>query len=136
MQHPDTLTSVYCLAYLLHKGRRYEEASRLYQRACNGYSQKLSSQHPTTVACRNHFEAMRQEGYGKEVQGRALANDETELGEKAKSDICDGQAQSPRAVRAPDPSWVSRRKGSVSSSCTGLEGLRQGKSAIDSAIQR
>ncbi|ORY05389.1 hypothetical protein BCR34DRAFT_633083 [Clohesyomyces aquaticus] len=29
-EHPSTLTSVYCLAYLLHKRRRYKEASQLY----------------------------------------------------------------------------------------------------------
>ena len=33
VQHPDTLTSVYCLAYLLHMQKRYVEAGELYQRA-------------------------------------------------------------------------------------------------------
>ncbi|KAH8689766.1 hypothetical protein GQ44DRAFT_637109, partial [Phaeosphaeriaceae sp. PMI808] len=88
VQHPDTLTSVYCLAYLLQKRRRYEEASQLYQRACNGYSQKLGSQHPTAIACRGHFKAMQQEAKHKRGgQGRALADDETELQEKATSGI-------------------------------------------------
>ena len=41
VQHPDTLTSVYCLAYLLHMAKRYIEAAELYQRACEGYIQEL-----------------------------------------------------------------------------------------------
>jgi hypothetical protein len=60
-QHPDTLTSIYCLAYLLHKQKRYIEASELYQRACDGYQQKLSPQHPIFVACLNHLAAIQQE---------------------------------------------------------------------------
>ncbi|KAF2174720.1 hypothetical protein K469DRAFT_519637, partial [Zopfia rhizophila CBS 207.26] len=46
--HPDTLTSVYCLAYLLHQQKPYKEASGLYQRACNGHKQKPGSHHPST----------------------------------------------------------------------------------------
>ena len=32
-QHPNTVTSVYCLAYLLHLQQRLSEAGPLYQRA-------------------------------------------------------------------------------------------------------
>jgi tetratricopeptide (TPR) repeat protein len=60
-QHPDTLTSIYCLAYLLHKQKRYIEASEFYQRACDGYKEKLGPQHPMSIACLNHFTAMLQE---------------------------------------------------------------------------
>jgi tetratricopeptide (TPR) repeat protein len=35
-QHPDTLTSICCLDFLLHTLRRYAEAAELYQRACDG----------------------------------------------------------------------------------------------------
>jgi hypothetical protein len=44
----------------LHQRKWYEEASQLYQRACEGYKQKLGPQHPKTVACLNRFSAMRQ----------------------------------------------------------------------------
>ena len=39
VQHPDTLTSVYCLAYLLHMTKRYImlKAAELFQRAHEGY---------------------------------------------------------------------------------------------------
>jgi hypothetical protein len=56
--HPNTLTSVYCLAYLLQKKQEYKEASLLYQRACTGYNLSLGSEHPTTKACVNHYSTM------------------------------------------------------------------------------
>ena len=56
--HPDTLTSVYCLAHLLQKKEEYEEASILYQRAWTGYQLSLGSEHPTTKACVNHYSVM------------------------------------------------------------------------------
>jgi hypothetical protein len=56
--HPDTLTSVHCLAYLLQKKQEYEEASLLYQRACTGYNFLLGSEHPTTKACVNYYSIM------------------------------------------------------------------------------
>ena len=56
--HPDTLTIVYCLAYLLQNKKEYEEASILYQRACTGYKSSLGPKHPMTIACINHYSAM------------------------------------------------------------------------------
>jgi len=56
--HPDTLISVYCLAYLLQNKQEYEEASILYERACTSYKLSLGSEYPTTKACVNHYSAM------------------------------------------------------------------------------
>ncbi len=41
-EHPDTLTSMYNLAYVLSNRERFSEANELYQRALNSY------------ACRSH----------------------------------------------------------------------------------
>ncbi|OCK93228.1 uncharacterized protein K441DRAFT_662008 [Cenococcum geophilum 1.58] len=59
-EHPDTLTSVYCLAYLLHQRQQYKDASPLYQRACAGYQEKLGLDHPTTQACLDHYSSLQQ----------------------------------------------------------------------------
>jgi tetratricopeptide (TPR) repeat protein len=61
VRHPDTLTSAYCLAHLMHTLRQYTEAAELYQRACDGYTTQLGPDHPHTVACQKHFAAMQQE---------------------------------------------------------------------------
>jgi tetratricopeptide (TPR) repeat protein len=53
-EHPDTLTSVNSLAYLLAKLCDYKESLDLYNRACDGYSVVLGEHHPTTQACRQH----------------------------------------------------------------------------------
>ncbi|PVH91441.1 hypothetical protein DM02DRAFT_678088 [Periconia macrospinosa] len=53
-EHPDTLTSVYCFAYLLHHQHRYNEAILLYKRASSGYTTTLGPDHPTTQACLDH----------------------------------------------------------------------------------
>ncbi|PVH68041.1 hypothetical protein DL98DRAFT_634240 [Cadophora sp. DSE1049] len=54
-EHPYTLASVYCLAYLLHQREQYQEALLLYQRAYAGYQKALGQDHPTTKACfQNH----------------------------------------------------------------------------------
>jgi tetratricopeptide (TPR) repeat protein len=65
-EHPDTLTSVYCFAYMLHKQKRYKPASKLYHRAYTGYKEVLGLNHPTTVACGNNFSYMLQEIEGRE----------------------------------------------------------------------
>jgi hypothetical protein len=57
-EHPDTLASVYCFAYLFYQRKRYDTASELYQRACDAYKRILGPQHPTTVACCNHYSKM------------------------------------------------------------------------------
>jgi hypothetical protein len=54
-EHPDTLTSVYCLAYLLAEQHRVDESLLLYQRASAGYNTTLGKDHPTTVACHQHY---------------------------------------------------------------------------------
>jgi tetratricopeptide (TPR) repeat protein len=41
LTHPDMLTSIYCLAYLFHSQERYDNASRLYERANTGYQNSL-----------------------------------------------------------------------------------------------
>jgi tetratricopeptide (TPR) repeat protein len=53
-EHPDTLTSVYCLANLLAKQHMFKESLNLYNRAYDGYSIVLGEHHPTTRACRQH----------------------------------------------------------------------------------
>ncbi|ORY19070.1 hypothetical protein BCR34DRAFT_595897 [Clohesyomyces aquaticus] len=60
-KHPDTLLSISGLAYVLHRQKRYEETSKLYQQACDGLQQKLGPQHPKTIACLERFSAMQQE---------------------------------------------------------------------------
>ena len=103
MQHPKTLTSVYCLAYLLQKQKRYVEASELYQRACDGYKDKLGSQHPTAIACLNHFAAMQQEAEQDGVgQREALNNRETPTHDtslKSSSKATTGQASGSQKIK-------------------------------------
>ncbi|CAI6225891.1 unnamed protein product [Periconia digitata] len=53
-EHHDKLTSVYCLAFLLHRWGRYEEAMLLYKRASSGYITTLGPDHPRTQACLDH----------------------------------------------------------------------------------
>ena len=36
-EHPDTLSSVYCLAHLLHCIKRYKDVKLTDQRLCIGY---------------------------------------------------------------------------------------------------
>jgi Tetratricopeptide repeat len=66
-EHPDTLTSVYCLAHLLHGHRQYDDSSTLYQRACAGYQKMLGSDHPTTLACLKHYTSMLED-----IEGESL----------------------------------------------------------------
>ncbi|KAF2677739.1 hypothetical protein K458DRAFT_318878, partial [Lentithecium fluviatile CBS 122367] len=79
--HSDTLTSVYCLAFILHTIKRYAESAQLYQRAYDGRVQKLGPQHPQTIACGNHFSALREE-----AKQTALADNE-DLDQRGKDDI-------------------------------------------------
>ena len=58
VDYPSTLTSLYCLAYLLASRYRYNESTALYERACAGYNTTLGKDHPTTRACHQHFEQM------------------------------------------------------------------------------
>jgi hypothetical protein len=54
-EHPHTVTSIYCLAYLLQNWKRYDSSSVLYQRALLGYQKTLGLDHPTTLACSEHY---------------------------------------------------------------------------------
>ncbi|KAH7109249.1 hypothetical protein B0J13DRAFT_579231 [Dactylonectria estremocensis] len=60
-EHPDTLTSVYNLAYLFHRQTRFSEAAELYKRACSGYVEVLGSDHPTTRACVAYYCSLRED---------------------------------------------------------------------------
>ena len=60
-EYPDTLTSVYRLAFLFHQQQQYEAASVLYQRASNGFEGVLGPKHPTIVACARHYSSLLQE---------------------------------------------------------------------------
>jgi hypothetical protein len=54
MGHPDTSTSVYCLADLLGAKQDRHEALKLYHRTVEGYTKVLGPTHPTTRACQRH----------------------------------------------------------------------------------
>lgn len=90
-QHSNTLTSVYCLTYLLHTLYRYTEAVELYQKACDEYAEQLGSQHPTTVACRNHFAAMQREAESARSVERESSSENKESNHNAE--ICMKDAQ-------------------------------------------
>jgi hypothetical protein len=60
-EHPDTLASIYNLAYVLSNRKRFSEANALYQRALNGYGMTLAPDHPTVQACRTHYTCMLKE---------------------------------------------------------------------------
>ncbi|KAF2179982.1 hypothetical protein K469DRAFT_593887 [Zopfia rhizophila CBS 207.26] len=47
-EHPHTLTSVYNLAFLVHRQQQHSAASELYRRAHDGYTRTLGTQHPLT----------------------------------------------------------------------------------------
>jgi tetratricopeptide (TPR) repeat protein len=85
-RHPSTLTSVYCLAHLLHTLHQYTEAAELYQQACDGYAKLLGSQHPTTVACRSHFTAMHQEAESASLVEKESSSEAEESNHDAR--IC------------------------------------------------
>jgi len=57
--HPDTLTSVYRLAYLLHQNASLAAAMPLYELAYSGYVLRLGPSHPTTMQCLDHMSSLR-----------------------------------------------------------------------------
>jgi hypothetical protein len=59
--HPDTLTSVYCLAFLFHQQHQHEAASTLYEKASSGYQRVLGPEHPITITCSKHCASLMQE---------------------------------------------------------------------------
>jgi hypothetical protein len=54
-EHPDTMTSVYCLTYLLHLQQRLSEAGPLYQRGLTSYGKALGSGHSITEGCQKYY---------------------------------------------------------------------------------
>ena len=70
MEHPDTLISVWCLASLLEKQKRFHNACILYQRASKGFQVILGLSHPTTLACLKQqeliIESMKQQDFVEE----------------------------------------------------------------------
>ncbi len=74
-EHPDTLGTVYWLAYLLAKQDLYDEATTLYQRACDGYSVVLGDDHPTARACQQDYSEMLQ----RKEQRRPIVSSEVPL---------------------------------------------------------
>ena len=58
--HPDTLTSVYNLAYLYQRQHRLDEADELYLTALSGYRKVLGLAHPTTLACEGLHASLRE----------------------------------------------------------------------------
>ena len=58
VEHPDTLTSVYCLAHLLTAKQNFQQALDLYQRTVSGYERVLGVHHPTTAACKEHLSSL------------------------------------------------------------------------------
>jgi sirohydrochlorin ferrochelatase len=67
-KHPDTLTSVYCLARLLAEQHYVDESLLLYERASAGYSTTLGNDHPTTVACYQHYAELSSSIYEQEMK--------------------------------------------------------------------
>lgn len=51
--HPNRLTSVYCLAICSPTSHCYDESLRLYDRAIVGYSKVIGLEHPTTKPVRS-----------------------------------------------------------------------------------
>jgi len=60
LEHPDTLTSVYHLAFLFHQKQHYSAAVELYQRVYEGYVKVLGARHPNTAACFQHCTSARE----------------------------------------------------------------------------
>ena len=58
LDHPDTLTSVHSLAYLLGAKQNFQQALDLYQRAVSGYNRVLGVHHPMTAACKEHLSSL------------------------------------------------------------------------------
>jgi hypothetical protein len=49
VEHMDTLTSPWCLAFLLHQRKQYSPACNLYHRAYQGFEKSLGYDHLKTV---------------------------------------------------------------------------------------
>ena len=53
--HPNTLTSVYCLVYLLQEKQEYKEVLLLYYKAYINYNLLLDSEYLITKAYINYY---------------------------------------------------------------------------------
>lgn len=60
-EHPNTLTSVCCLAYLLHQQKKYKDATALYERSYAGFQKVLGVDHPKTLSCSKFYSSMIEE---------------------------------------------------------------------------
>lgn len=58
------LTSVECLAYLLHQKNGYKDAKVFYHRAYARHRKTLGEKHPTTVVGSRHYSSMLEEEKG------------------------------------------------------------------------
>ncbi|MCJ1304921.1 hypothetical protein MMC08_007734 [Hypocenomyce scalaris] len=61
MEHPDTLQSVHNLAYVCGCRSQYDDAEKLFQRACSGWEKILGPDHPNTEIAFKSYSAMRTE---------------------------------------------------------------------------
>lgn len=50
-EHPETLTSVSCLAHLLRNQRSYDDSVVVYERSYAGYNTVPRKEHPTARTC-------------------------------------------------------------------------------------
>lgn len=60
-EHPGTLMSVYCLAFLSHQQQIGRRTRPLYVRALVDYRKVFQSDHPTTKPCSGHYTSLLQE---------------------------------------------------------------------------
>ena len=75
LNHPDTLSSVYCLAYLLDARDEHQEALALYHRASSGFAKVLGPKHPTTLACQKHKEILLKSMRAESLSGDSCPSD-------------------------------------------------------------
>ena len=57
-EHPDTLISLWCLADLMEKLERKQDALSLYERIVAGFSTSLGVRHPHTLQCLDSLERL------------------------------------------------------------------------------
>ena len=63
-KYSDTLTSVYCLIYLLYHKKWYKDTDVFYYRVYSGYRKTLGEKYPTTTVCSRHYSSMLKEEKG------------------------------------------------------------------------
>ena len=79
-EHPDTLMSVYSLAYLLASRQRYDESFVLYERASAAYPAVLGEDHPSTRLCHQHYS----KALALQKQGTSDSNASTQKSKSSK----------------------------------------------------